>query len=113
LFGRSSGYVEGELLTSVPAAISPAPYHTFIGADTKQDITLHGCIKIRSVSEAKAFQGDSGGLWVNESGEAVGVQVMVEDDIAWVHPMTLVMSYFHAHYDGSLRFLTSNDLTLT
>jgi hypothetical protein len=35
----------------------------------------------------KAEKGDSGGLWVNEAGEAAGMQVLVQDDIAWIHPM--------------------------
>ena len=43
----------------------------------------------------KAEKGDSAGLWVNEAGEAVGMQVLVQDDIAWIHPMTPVMKYFH------------------
>jgi hypothetical protein len=54
--------------------------------------------------------GDSGGLWVNETGEAVGIQLMAGGDFAWLHPMTLVMDYFKKHYDGSLRFLKASDL---
>jgi hypothetical protein len=43
-------------------------------------------------------------------GEAVGIQVMVQGEIAWIHSMNLVMKYFHDHYDGSLRFLTPSDI---
>lgn len=50
-------------------------------------------------------------LWVNENGGAVGIQVIVQSEIAVIHPMALVMAYFHRHYDGSLRFLTPNDLS--
>lgn len=112
LFGRSSGYVEGKLLTSEPADFPKAPYGELIGQKTDEDITLHGCIKVQALdADIKAIRGDSGGLWVNEKGEAVGIQVIVQGYIAVIHPMTLVMDYFHQHYDGSLRFLTPNDFT--
>jgi hypothetical protein len=112
LFGHTSGYVEGKLLTSEPADFPEAPYGKLLCEKTDQNITLHDCIQVQALdADIKAMQGDSGGLWVNENGGAVGIQVIVQGDIAVIHPMALVMAYFHRHYDGSLRFLTPNDLS--
>jgi hypothetical protein len=115
LYGFTSGYVEGKLLTIQPADIPNAPYGGFIGAATNQNITLHNCIIVEPVTKDAILlssPGDSGGLWVSEHGKAVGIQVLggIDDPIAWIHPMTLVMEYFHLNYDGNLRFLTANDL---
>jgi hypothetical protein len=112
LFGHTSGYVEGKLLTCEPADHPEAPYGKLLGEKTDQNITLHDCIVAQALdADITAIQGDSGGLWVNETGGAVGIQVIVQGDIAVIHPMALVMAYFHRHYDGSLRFLTPNDLS--
>jgi hypothetical protein len=113
LYGHDSGYKEGKLLTSTPGDVSDAPYDKFIGASTSQNITMHGCIQVKSVKDHTVTrEGDSGGLWVNDNGEAVGIQVMIASDasVGWIHLMRLVMDYFHNNYDGTLRFLTANDL---
>jgi hypothetical protein len=112
LYGHTSGYRAGKLLTCNPADVTGAPYGRFIGAATNQNITIHGCIKVESVDNISAsLEGDSGALWVSDKGEAVGIQIMNgHDDLAWVHPMKLVMDYFHSNYDGSLRFLAQSDL---
>jgi hypothetical protein len=113
LFGNSSGYKEGKLRTSKPAEVPKSPYGKFIGSPQSQDITVHDCIQVQSVRDHTVTrEGDSGGLWVNENGDAVGIQVMIGEDskIAFIHPMRLVMDYFHKNCDGSLRFLTPNDL---
>jgi hypothetical protein len=62
---------------------------------------VHDCIKVISVKDHTVTrEGDSGGLWVNEKGEAVGLQIMIADDatVAFVHPMKVVMDYFHNNY---------------
>ena len=113
LFGHISGYSEGKLKTSKPADVNQAPYDKFINSSAKQNITVHDCIIVESANgQTVTREGDSGGLWVNDDGEAVGIQVMVghETNVAWIHPMSLVMDYFWANYDASLRFVTSNDL---
>ena len=114
LFGNATGYREGKLLTSKAADVPKCPYDKFIGSSGSQDVTVHDCIKVISVKDHTVTrEGDSGGLWVNEKGEAVALQIMIADDstVAFVHPMKVVMDYFHNNYDGSLRFLTESDLS--
>jgi hypothetical protein len=114
LFGHSSGVRKGTLKDSKPESVGNAPYHSLIGEKTPENITLHDCLTVEQGHKkwSLTLEGDSGGLWVSADG-AVGLQLLGGSGTfeASIHPMTLVMKYFHDHFDGSLRFLRPSDLT--
>ena len=114
LFGNSSGMKEGKLKTVEPTTYEKAPYDR-AKSDPKEEISLHDVISVelahKGASYSLSVQGDSGGLWVSADG-AVGMQLLggVGTAVAWIHPMSTVLGYFHKSYDSTLRFATDKDL---
>jgi hypothetical protein len=104
LLGASTGHKVGKIKSENPGIVQ---------AEFGEALVKY-CDLVEVEPDAKdvglAIGGDSGGLWVNDGGDAVGMQITGgSGHNSCFHPIGVIMEQVHK-YDPSLRLLVASDI---